>query len=141
MSLPDSFLADVRSDLAAVLTAAMPADVTVFATPPDDVLDVPAVMVDMLTCSAGFEVPSSTVVRAPVIIAAHRTDTSSSIDLLDQLTAAVWNALGGGTATQLPTTNGQCRPQSAQVSNLSVGDTTWPTITVESDITVLSGYC
>jgi hypothetical protein len=141
MGLPDTFLADVRTDLVSVLTAVVPADVTVFATPPDDVLDVPAVMVDMLTCSAGFDVPSSTVVRAPVIVAAHRTDTSSSIDLLDQLTAVVWNALGGGTATHLPTTSGQCRPQSAEVSNLAVGDTTWPTITVNSDVTVMSGYC
>jgi hypothetical protein len=141
VSIPVTFLADVRSDLYAVLFDVLEPEVTVWELPPDDVMDVPAVFIDLLTPSKGFEVAGSTVVRASMVIVAHRTDTPSSVTLLEEVVAQTWVALGAGNGILLPFTKGQLRAMTAVVSNEQVGDTTWPTYRIDADIIVMSGYC
>jgi hypothetical protein len=140
VSIPVTFLDDVRTDLYTVLQVLEP-DVSVWRTAPDDVLDPPSVFIDLLTPSKGFEVPGSTVVRASLIVVGHRTDTPSAFATLEAIVGATWVALGAGNGIALETTKGQLRAMTAIVSNESVGDTTWPTYRIDSDVMVMSGYC
>lgn len=136
-----SLLSDIRDDVEDLLAAAVPAEVAVWPLMPDDVLEAPAVGIDLITLSRGFELPTALLPRVTVHVIAGRVDTASAVHTLDDLTSVVVNALGGGTGVSLPTAKGQLRFQTATVSNIQVGDTTWPTITIESDVTVASGFC
>lgn len=136
-----SVLADIRTDVHDALVSAVDSDTIVYEYMPDDIQDPPCVMIGYLTVQRSFTTPGQSIVRASVFCVPYRGATKDTIRNMDDLTATVWNSLGGGSSLLLPTSKAMSQPQAASPENLSVGENEWPAIRVDSDITIPSAFC
>jgi hypothetical protein len=128
-------LSKIRISLTDKIVAAMPVGVTVYAYPPDDLLDAPLVYLDLASLSGSLSISGGTAVRIPVVVISTRTDREHSLDRLEELAAIVWAVLGDGKSIELPPgARASCR--TADPEQQTNADTTWPAMRFAVDFEV-----
>lgn len=136
-----SVLADVRAALHAAVEAAAPAGVPVYLTPPDDIQETPCIIFDVATISRSFQSSGASVVRQSVLVLPFQGNASDTVPSLDDLTATVWEAMGGGGTLVLSSLGAGSAPQSAVTQSLGAGDANFTAMRVDTDVTVNRSLC
>lgn len=134
-----SVLADVRTALHAAIDAAV--DVPVYRDPPDDIQDVPCVILDIATISRSFQNAGGSIVRQTCWVVPFQGNAPETVPSLDDLTSGVWEALGGGGTLVLDSIGVGSQPQSATAQTLSAGGANLTAMRVDTDVTVNRTLC